>query len=81
MTRRDANAVAKGRFLDRKAQKPRLACRWSPTPEKRFRTVCLTSAHTLLRRRYTADAIARRRQLSDLLRQTRAVLAQIDERR
>jgi uncharacterized protein YjcR len=31
--------------------------------------------------RYTADAIARRRQLSDLLRQTRAVLAQIDERR
>jgi len=40
MTRRDANAVAKGRFLDRKAQKPRLACRWSPTPEKRFRTVC-----------------------------------------
>jgi hypothetical protein len=44
MTRRDANAVAKGRFLDRKAQKPRLACRWSPTPEKRFRTVWLNSA-------------------------------------
>jgi hypothetical protein len=48
MTRRDANAVAKGRFLDRKAQKPRLACRWSPTPEKRFRTVCKNFAQRFL---------------------------------
>jgi hypothetical protein len=46
MTRRDAHAVTKGRFRDREAQNasPRLACRWSPTSERRFRTVCLNSA-------------------------------------